>query len=101
MGSAFGQSQDSFVYIPIQTWRKVYGSNSSMNINIKAAAADLMQPAEDEARDNCTGTRLRSVSHPLRSGADRRRAFGAKATVSFLEGRPFNHGHLTGKAYAT
>jgi putative ABC transport system permease protein len=50
MGSAFGQSQDSFVYIPIQTWRKVYGSNSSMNINVKAAAADLMQPAEDEAR---------------------------------------------------
>jgi putative ABC transport system permease protein len=50
MGSAFGQSQDSFVYIPIQTWRKVYGSNISMTINIKAAAADLMQPAEDEAR---------------------------------------------------
>ena len=50
MGTAFGQSQDSFVYIPIQTWRKVYGSNVSMNINIKAAAADLMQPAEDEAR---------------------------------------------------
>jgi len=50
MGSAFGQSQDSFVYIPIQTWRKVYGSNTSMNINVKAAAADLMQPAEDEAR---------------------------------------------------
>lgn len=50
MGSAFGQSQDSFVYIPIQTWRKVYGSNTSMNINIKALAADMMQPAEDEAR---------------------------------------------------
>src|ERR1700730_4147639 len=50
MGSAFGQSQDMFVYIPIQTWRKVYGTNTSMNINIKAAAADLMQPAEDEAR---------------------------------------------------
>ena len=50
MGSAFGQSQDSFVYIPIQTWRKVYGSNVSMNINIKALSADLMQPAEDEAR---------------------------------------------------
>lgn len=50
MGSAFGQSQDSFVYIPIQTWRKVYGSNISMNMDIKAAAADLMQPAEDEAR---------------------------------------------------
>jgi len=50
LGSAFGQSQDSFVYIPIQTWRKVYGSNTSMNINVKALAADLMQPAEDEAR---------------------------------------------------
>jgi putative ABC transport system permease protein len=50
MGSAFGQSQDSFVYIPVQTWRKVYGSNISMTINVKAAAADLMQPAEDEAR---------------------------------------------------
>ena len=50
MGSAFGQSQDSFVYIPVQTWRKVYGSNTSMNINIKALAADLMPPAEDEAR---------------------------------------------------
>jgi putative ABC transport system permease protein len=50
MGSAFGQSQDSFVYMPIQTWRKVYGSNSTMNINVKAMAADLMLPAEDEAR---------------------------------------------------
>jgi putative ABC transport system permease protein len=50
MGSAFGQSQDSFVYIPIQTWLKVYGGNQSMNINIKALSGDLMQPAEDEAR---------------------------------------------------
>ena len=50
LGSTFGQSQDSFVYIPIHTWRKVYGSNVSMNINVKALAADLMQPAEDEAR---------------------------------------------------
>jgi putative ABC transport system permease protein len=50
VGSAFGQSQDSFVYIPIQTWRKVYGSEVTMNINVKAISADLMQPAEDEAR---------------------------------------------------
>jgi len=50
LGSAFGQSQDNFVYVPIETWRKVYGSNVSMNINIQALAADLMQPAEDEAR---------------------------------------------------
>jgi putative ABC transport system permease protein len=50
LGSAFGQSQDSFVYIPIQTWRKAYGSDVTMNINVKAISADLMAPAEDEAR---------------------------------------------------
>jgi putative ABC transport system permease protein len=50
MGSAFGQSQDTFVYIPIQTFRKVYGTQQSMNINIKALSADLMQAAEDESR---------------------------------------------------
>jgi putative ABC transport system permease protein len=50
MGTTFGQSQDSFVYIPIQTWRKVYGSNRSMNINIQALGPELMQPAQDEAR---------------------------------------------------
>jgi putative ABC transport system permease protein len=50
MGTTFGQSQDSFVYIPIQTWRKVYGNNRSMNINIQAFGPELMQPAQDEAR---------------------------------------------------
>jgi putative ABC transport system permease protein len=50
LGSAFGQSQDNFVYIPIQTWIKVYGGNQSMNINIKALGPDLMLAAEDEAR---------------------------------------------------
>jgi putative ABC transport system permease protein len=50
LGSTFGQSQDSFVYIPIQTYRKVYGSQESANINVQALGADLMQPAEDEAR---------------------------------------------------
>src|SRR5438067_8604751 len=36
MGSTFGQSQDSFVYIPIQTYRKVYGTQESANINVQA-----------------------------------------------------------------
>jgi len=49
-GSAFGQSQDNFVYIPVQTWFKVYGSNQSVHINVKALSADLMPSAEDEAR---------------------------------------------------
>jgi putative ABC transport system permease protein len=50
MGSAFGQSQDNFVYVPIQTWRKVYGANQSGAINVQAWGPELMQPAEDEAR---------------------------------------------------
>lgn len=50
MGSTFGQSQDNFVYIPIETWRKVYGTQQTANINIKALSPELMQAAEDEAR---------------------------------------------------
>src|SRR6476659_2390304 len=50
LGSTFGQSQDGFVYIPIQTYRKVYGSNESANINVQALGPDLIQPAEDEVR---------------------------------------------------
>jgi putative ABC transport system permease protein len=50
LGSTFGQSQDGFVYIPIQTYRKVYGNHESANINVQALQPDMMQPAEDEAR---------------------------------------------------
>lgn len=50
MGSTFGQSQDNFVYIPIQTWYKTYGTQQSANINIQAPGPGMMQPAEDEAR---------------------------------------------------
>jgi putative ABC transport system permease protein len=50
LGSTFGQSQDGFVYIPLQTYRKVYGNNESANINVQALSGDLMQPAEDEVR---------------------------------------------------
>ena len=50
MGSTFGQSQDNFVYIPVQTYRKVYGTQDSGNINIQALGPEWMQPAEDEAR---------------------------------------------------
>ena len=50
MGSTFGQSQDNFAYIPIETYHKVYGTQDSMNINVQALGPDWMQPAEDEAR---------------------------------------------------
>ena len=50
LGSTFGQSQDIFAYIPIQSYRKVYGTQESGAINVQATAPEWMPPAEDEAR---------------------------------------------------
>ncbi len=30
IGNTFGQSQDNFVYIPIETWLKIYGRNNTL-----------------------------------------------------------------------
>ncbi|MGH9601725.1 MAG: ABC transporter permease, partial [Terriglobales bacterium] len=35
LGSALGQSQDGFVYIPVRTWMKVYGAHHSLFINVQ------------------------------------------------------------------
>jgi putative ABC transport system permease protein len=50
LGSTFGQTQDNFVYMPVQTYRKLYGNNNSMDIAVKALGPDLMLASEDEAR---------------------------------------------------
>ncbi len=51
LGSTFGQSQDNFAYIPIQTFLKVYGRNNrSLAINVQARSAQWMAPTQDEAR---------------------------------------------------
>jgi putative ABC transport system permease protein len=50
LGTTFGQSQDVFVYIPVQSYRKVYGTQESGAINVQAIGPEWMQPAEDEAR---------------------------------------------------
>ena len=36
IGNTFGQSQDNFVYIPIESWLKMYGRNKSLYVNIQA-----------------------------------------------------------------
>src|SRR5438552_646644 len=64
MGSTFGQSQDTFVYIPIETYRKVYGTQQTANINIQALGPEWMQPAEEEAR------MLLRACHHLSPGED-------------------------------
>jgi len=51
IGNTFGQSQDNFVYIPVETWLKMYGRTSDgMAINIQARGPEWMARTEEEAR---------------------------------------------------
>ena len=50
LGNVFGQSQDSYVYLPIQSWMKLFGNRKSLSINIQAAAPELMAQTREEAR---------------------------------------------------
>ena len=49
-GSVFGQSQDNFISIPIQTYVKVYGARSGLQYNFSALAKERMTEAQDEIR---------------------------------------------------
>jgi putative ABC transport system permease protein len=50
VGTAFGQSQDNFVYIPVRTWLKMYGARKSLSINIQARGPEYMEQTREEAR---------------------------------------------------
>jgi putative ABC transport system permease protein len=50
IGSVLGQSQDNFVYIPIQTYFKMYGTQETIWVNIQARGAEWMERTQDEAR---------------------------------------------------
>ncbi len=50
LGNVFGQSQDSYVYLPVATWMKLYGRKKSLSINIQARAPELMAETREEAR---------------------------------------------------
>jgi putative ABC transport system permease protein len=50
VGSVFGQSQDKYVYIPIRTWIKNYGSANSLTVNVQARSAEWMRRTEEQAR---------------------------------------------------
>lgn len=49
-GSVFGQSQDSFVAIPDQTYFKMYGAQQGISFNFEALSRDQLEQAEDEVR---------------------------------------------------
>jgi putative ABC transport system permease protein len=50
LGTTFGQSQDTFAIIPITSYRKYYGTLESGAIQVQAVRQEVMQAAEDEAR---------------------------------------------------
>lgn len=50
IGTALGQSQDNFAYIPIQTYFKIYGRNDTIWVNIQARDAEWMERTQDETR---------------------------------------------------
>lgn len=50
LGSVFGQSQDNFVMIPIESYFKRYGSRKGMRLIAKAIDQQHLMEAEDETR---------------------------------------------------
>jgi putative ABC transport system permease protein len=57
-GSVFGQSQDNFVGIPMETYFKIYGDRGGMRYNFSALTRDRLEEAQDEVR-----TLIRSYRH--------------------------------------
>jgi putative ABC transport system permease protein len=49
-GSIFGNSQDEFVLIPLQQFQHLFGSRRTLEITVKPAQPELVEPAMDAAR---------------------------------------------------
>jgi putative ABC transport system permease protein len=51
LGSAFGQSQDNYMILPLETWRKGWHTNNDwIAIFVQAPNQEMMEASEDEAR---------------------------------------------------
>ena len=60
LGTLFGKSRNRFVYIPVTTFQKMYGSRRSIDIKVKAADITMLNQAVDEA------TMAMRIRHHLR-----------------------------------
>jgi putative ABC transport system permease protein len=77
IGNTFGQSQDNFVYIPIETWLKIYGrNNDGMAINVQARGPEWLGRTQDEVR-----TIMRARRHLAPNDEDN---FGILASDSLM-----------------
>jgi putative ABC transport system permease protein len=75
LGSVFGQSQDNFVMIPIDSYFKTYGNRNGIRILARANGQEHLNAAEDEVR-----VLLRSFRH-LRPGQDDNFSLFASETI--------------------
>jgi len=49
-GSVFGESQDNFAWIPITSFRKIYGTRRSIVISAEARSMEVFEAAQDQVR---------------------------------------------------
>jgi putative ABC transport system permease protein len=77
IGTVFGQSQDNFVYMPIRTFLKVYGTNRSLTINVQCSGPELMSKTQDAARSIMRGRRHLKPNEPD--------SFGILASASLMD----------------
>ncbi|MBZ5727676.1 MAG: ABC transporter permease [Acidobacteriia bacterium] len=78
LGSVFGNSQDHFVMIPIESYFKTYGARTGIRLVAKAIDQPHLMEAEDEVR-----VLLRSYRH-LRPGQDDNFTIFASDTIVTL-----------------
>ena len=76
LGTMLGQSQDNFVYIPMQTFLKTYGTDRSLSINVQARGPEWMERTQEEAR-----TLMRARRHLTHNEDD---TFGILASASLI-----------------
>ncbi|SRR5579875_293243 len=57
MGSVLGQSRDNWVFMPVTTFQRRYGTDSSVTLWVKAASPAALEATEDEVRQIVRGRR--------------------------------------------
>jgi putative ABC transport system permease protein len=80
LGSVFGQSQDNFVMIPIESYFKTYGSHKGIRLVAKAVDQEHLAEAQDEAR-----MLLRSFRHLMPRDDDNFTIFASETFVSLWQ----------------
>ncbi|HKS28909.1 MAG TPA: ABC transporter permease [Pyrinomonadaceae bacterium] len=50
LGKIFGVSRDNVIYIPFETYQKVYGAHDSLVIFVQAQSAEQLEAVEDQVR---------------------------------------------------